>query len=128
MVAAVLRQLQVGDRTLPLVLDAEWSRERLPPLSPDVLECGTDHAYRNCYATQTAPSPGDLPEVWQFALVPFVAADSTDYGLPGSRWHTANPGCLPCKVPSSAFTPVDALNQRVTADPFFLIRRFGERQ
>lgn len=125
---AVLGRLKAGDGPFPLVSDPGWSRERRPPTQSGVIECGSDPSLRNCYATETASTAPVPTDLWGFDGTPFVAADSTDYGVPGSGAYTDDPDCLPCKVPSSAFTPVDALSQRLDDDPYFLIRHFGERQ
>lgn len=125
---AVLDRLKSGGAPFPLAFDPGWSRERRPPTQPGVLECGSDPSFQNCYATETASTAPAPASLWSFSGTPFVAADSTDYGVPGTGAYADNPDCLPCKVPSSAFTPVDALSQRLDDDPYFLIKHFGERQ
>ena len=125
---AVLKRLQHGDEELPVQADAEWGRNAPPPLHTGVLECETaDEAYRGCWVTETAETePAHQDGLWNFARTPFVPADSTDYGVPGSGAMADDPDCLPCKLPSTAITPVDVMRQKLEGDPLFLIRNYGK--
>lgn len=90
------------------------------------LGCNIDLYYTECFITESSQEV-TKNNLWDFKSIPFVTADSTDFGLPDkSLYIKNNPTCMPCKFPSNVYTIVDELERRTNRDPFYLIKAFGK--